>query len=171
MTTRSSASPNTTTEEGGLFSRRSRKQFSLFLAGSTFALLSAAITRRAVVRRIQWARPTFFHPNNQPSDKKMNGGLEALEALSVATVTAVSWTVMITGGFLWAIDVSSLQELRAKVRGRLGLTEEEQKESQATVGQIIDAAKPWKRQAQDVADLGREGSPGRKPSGGGTPPS
>lgn len=150
MSEASTSSParHAESDDSSIFSRRSRKQFSLVLAGTTFVFLSTAITRRAVVRRINWARPLYFHPNNQPTNKKINGGLEALEALSVATVTAISWTVMLTGGLFWALDISSLNELRTRVRGRLGLTEVEQKESQAAVQEIIDAAKPWKMQSQ-----------------------
>lgn len=132
-------------DDNGFFSRRSRRQLTLFLAGASFSLLSATITRRAVLRRTRWARPLYFHSNQAPPppERQVNGALEALEALGVATVTAVSWTAMLTGGLLWALDVDGLVELRARVRGRLGLEEGVQDEAQREVDALLEAVKPW----------------------------
>ena len=49
--------------------------------------------------------------------------MEALEALNIATVNVLSVAIMMTGGVLWALDVSSLDDLRSRVRGRLGVDE------------------------------------------------
>jgi hypothetical protein len=124
-------------------SQRSRRQFSLFLAGSAFALFSAVITRRAVNRRLHWQKPTFYRNNMQHPEQQINGGLEALEAISVATVNVVSWGMMFTGGMFWVLDLSSMAEMRARLRVRLGITHEEQQGSQGVVREWIDAAKPW----------------------------
>lgn len=78
------------------------------------------------------------HPEQQ-----INGGLEALEALTVATVNVFSWSIAFTGGAFWALNLSSIEEMRQRLRVRLGLTEEEQKGSQGVVGEWIEAAKPW----------------------------
>src|ERR1700712_3963780 len=130
-------------EDSSLFSPRSRKQFSIFLAGSYFCLISSVITRRAVTRRIQWAKPTFFRTNQQHPEQKIDGGLEALEAITVATVNVFSWGIMFFGGVLWATDTSGIEEMRSKLRLRLRLSEEEQKGSQEVVHEWVEAAKPW----------------------------
>ena len=107
-------------------------------------IMSSIITRRGVYRRQQWAKPTFFRQNNQHPEQKIDGSLEALEALSVATVNVFSWSLLFTGGMLWSFDITNLEELRSRLRVRLGVTEEEQKGSQSVVGEWIEAAKPWK---------------------------
>ena len=54
----------------------------------------------------------------------VNGRLDAYEALSIATINVISFAVMMTGGTLWAFDISSMDELRQKVsRKRLELDE------------------------------------------------
>lgn len=47
--------------------------------------------------------------------------LVALEALSLATINVVSWGMVGVGGGLWRWDVRSLEEMRRKVRGGLGV--------------------------------------------------
>jgi hypothetical protein len=124
--------------------RRERKQFTIFLAGCGFSLLSAMITRRAVVRRMNWAKPTYFRQNNMHPEQKVDASLEAMEALSVATVNVFSWGIFFVGGAMWATDTSGINEVRTKLRVRLGLKEEEQKGSQKQVGEWLEAAKFWK---------------------------
>lgn len=50
---------------------------------------------------------------------EINGGLEALDALFVATVNVFSYAIMVGGGLFWAFDINSLTELkqRAKMKG------------------------------------------------------
>ncbi|KAI9767353.1 MAG: hypothetical protein M1840_005762 [Geoglossum simile] len=99
--------------------KRSRKQFGLFLAGAGFVALSTLITRRSFVRRYKSSIPAFYQPNNQPNS--VNGAIEAFEALNIATANVASFTMMATGGMLYAFDISSLADLRRKVRGGLGV--------------------------------------------------
>jgi hypothetical protein len=47
--------------------------------------------------------------------------MEAFEALNVATINVASYAMMMTGGLLWAFDISSLEDMRRKVRGGLGV--------------------------------------------------
>ena len=92
-------------------SLRSFKQMTLFLAGSTFFAFSALITRRAVARRYLATVPRFYAPSNcHPSDN-INGRLEAWKALSLATMNLASFMIMMTGGTLWAFDISSMDDL------------------------------------------------------------
>lgn len=125
-------------------SRRQRKQLTVYLAGVSFTLFSALIARRAVTRRINWARPTYFRHNNMHPETPIDGGLEALEAMSVATVNVFSWSILLAGGMMWATDTASVQEVRDRLRVRLGVSEEEQKGGQEVVGEWIEAAKVWK---------------------------
>jgi hypothetical protein len=47
--------------------------------------------------------------------------MEAFEALNIATVNVFSAGMMVTGGLLWAFDISSLNDMRSKVRTNLGV--------------------------------------------------
>ncbi|MCJ1303759.1 hypothetical protein MMC08_006570 [Hypocenomyce scalaris] len=107
--------------DNSIFSPRSRRQLSLFLAGSTFFTLSILTTRRSLLRRHRLTRPSFYHPSNQPPRVPVNGAMEAFEALTIATMNVTSFAMMMTGGALWAFDISSLEDLRRKVRGGLGV--------------------------------------------------
>lgn len=46
--------------------------------------------------------------------------MEAFEALNIATINVASVAMMLTGGLLWAFDISSLEDARVKFRGGLG---------------------------------------------------
>lgn len=46
--------------------------------------------------------------------------MEAFEALNIATINVATMAMMVTGGLLWAFDISSLDEARIKLRGGLG---------------------------------------------------
>ena len=48
----------------------------------------------------------------------INGRLDAYEALGIATINVISFAVMMTGGTLWAFDISSMNELRQKLNRR-----------------------------------------------------
>lgn len=71
-----------------------------------------------------------------------SGPILAVEALTVATLNVVSFAIMATGGALWYLDIASMEEMRQKVRGGLGVdgtgrteqeAEEEMEEWLATV--------------------------------------
>jgi hypothetical protein len=129
------------------------------VAGTAFVTISSIITRRAVYRRLQWSKPTFFQQNTGHPEQKINGSLEALEALSVATVNLFSWTLFYAGGLLWAFDIGSLEEMRSKLRVRLGITEIEQKDSQEIVGAWVKAAKSFNiKEMQSTSPTGEDGS-------------
>jgi len=85
--------------------------------------------------------PKFYQPSNRPTGD-VNGAIEAFEALNVATINVVSVAMMMTGGLLWAFDISGMDDLRRKIRGGLGVdgsgrteqdAEEEMEEWLATV--------------------------------------
>ena len=47
--------------------------------------------------------------------------MEAFDALTVATANVLSVGMMTAGGALWAFDISSLEDMRSKIRGGLGI--------------------------------------------------
>ncbi|KAI3392768.1 hypothetical protein diail_5204 [Diaporthe ilicicola] len=106
--------------------RRSAKQLGLFAAGAGFLTLSALITRRAVSRRMLESAPRMFQPSHHgprppPRGQKDKGddAFVAAEALGLATLNVFSFGVMMTGGFMWAFDISNIEDLRTKARASL----------------------------------------------------
>ncbi|KAJ9618261.1 hypothetical protein H2203_009177 [Taxawa tesnikishii (nom. ined.)] len=99
-------------------SPRAIKQFGLFVGGAAFFGLTLTTTRRAIARKLHTAPPKLFTPSNH-TPEKVHGSLEAVEALSLATLNVSSLAIMITGGTLWALDVSTVDELRHRLRGAL----------------------------------------------------
>ncbi|KAM3068459.1 hypothetical protein ACMFMG_009600 [Clarireedia jacksonii] len=105
--------------QSSIFSPRSRRQFGLFAAGACFFALSTAITRRSLVRKYRMTVPKFYSPNTKV--REVDGAMEAFEALSIATINVFSISMMATGGFLWAFDISNVDDMRRKVRKNMGL--------------------------------------------------
>lgn len=106
--------------------RRSVKQLGLFAAGAGFLTLSTLITRRAVARRMVESAPKMFQPSHHgpvipPRGQKDKGddAFVAVEALGLATLNVFSFGVMMTGGFMWAFDISNIEDLRRKARASL----------------------------------------------------
>lgn len=106
--------------------RRSVKQLGLFAAGAGFLTLSTLITRRAVARRMFESAPKMFQPSHHgpgipPRGQKDKGddAFVAVEALGLATLNVFSFGVMMTGGFMWAFDISNVEDLRRKARASL----------------------------------------------------
>lgn len=146
---------------------RSRRQLGLFGAGACFFVLSSLITRRALVRRYNASRPAFYQPSNRSSGE-VNGAMEAFEALNVATINVVSVTMMVTGGLLWAFDISGMDDLRRKIRGGLGVdgsgrsekdAEEEMEEWLATVLARKDEKKRRRREGEEEERTNERGAP------------
>ena len=100
-------------------SGRSLKQFSVFAAGATCVVLSTLVTRRALARKYLSIKPAgLFSPSNKVPEAQ--GSLDAAQALTLATMNVGSFGLMMVGGGLWAFDISSMNELRAKVRRGMG---------------------------------------------------
>ncbi|OAX83644.1 hypothetical protein ACJ72_01993 [Emergomyces africanus] len=92
----------------------------LLLGGTAFLILSSIITRRALLRkRISSLPPTYTSaPFHQPP---VNGALEALEALNIATINVASVAMIGVGAGMYAFDINTMEDLRRKVRGGLGI--------------------------------------------------
>ncbi|OCK73857.1 hypothetical protein K432DRAFT_410356 [Lepidopterella palustris CBS 459.81] len=101
-------------------SPRSRKQLGLFFAGASFLVLSTLVTKRSLVRRHNAIVPKFYQPNTR-LDTKVSPTLDAIDALGLATLNVFSFAMMTTGGALWAFDISSMDDMRSKLRVGLGL--------------------------------------------------
>lgn len=140
-------SPATATSDeprfSSFFSQRARRQLGLFFAGAGFVALSTIVTRRALVRRYRATVPKFYQQSNQPN-KITNGYMEALEALNLATVNVLSYAMMLTGGVLYAFDISSLDDMRRNVRSKMGngdgaqVNDEEEKEIEKFFVDILE---------------------------------
>lgn len=61
----------------------------------------------------------------------VQGPILAVEALTVATLNVFSWFVMVTGGVLWYLDISTMDDMRRKIRGGLGVDGTGRTEQQA----------------------------------------
>lgn len=57
--------------------------------------------------------------------------MEAFDALTVASVNVFSATLMAAGGALWAFDISTVDDMRRKIRGGLGIDGGDGRESRA----------------------------------------
>ena len=63
--------------------------------------------------------PIILEPNTRPNE--VNGAMEAFDALNIATINVFSVGMMTTGGLLYAFDISTLDDMRRKVRRRIGV--------------------------------------------------
>ncbi|PYH84808.1 hypothetical protein BO82DRAFT_210919 [Aspergillus uvarum CBS 121591] len=95
----------------------------LLLGGTAFLALTVFTTRRAIHRRRLAAIPPFYTsaPYHKPS---VSGGVEAFEALNLATLNVLAFAMMSTGGVLYAMDINSVEDMRRYVR-RASLSEED----------------------------------------------
>lgn len=91
----------------------------LLLGGLAFFCLSSVVTRRALHRRRLASIPPFYTSSvyHQP---RVNGAIEAFEALNVATINVVSVSMLFVGGALCALNVNSLDDMRRLIRGGAG---------------------------------------------------
>lgn len=96
-----------------IFSSRSLRQFGLYTAGAGLFAASMMITRRSIVRKYYRDIPKFF-TSSYPANVEVNGALDALEALNLATINICSVALMMTGGMLWAFDISSLDDVKKR---------------------------------------------------------
>lgn len=106
--------------------RRSAKQLGLFFAGAGFLTASTLISRRAVARKMVDSIPKFYQPSHhgprpppRAQAEKGEDQLVAVEALGLATLNVFSFGVMLTGGLMFAFDISNLEDLRRKARRKL----------------------------------------------------
>ncbi|KAJ5459945.1 uncharacterized protein N7458_001497 [Penicillium daleae] len=95
-----------------------RTNLKLFCGGMAFFALSVYITRRANIRKRLACIPPYYSSSIyfQPN---VNGGMEAFEALNLATLNVISFSMMATGGVMCALNVNGLEDMRRLMRGSL----------------------------------------------------
>ncbi|RAL12211.1 DUF3433 domain-containing protein [Aspergillus homomorphus CBS 101889] len=95
----------------------------LLVGGLAFFTLSVLTTRRAIRKRALASIPPFYTsaPYHKPA---VSGGVEAFEALNLATLNVLSFAMMSTGGVLYAMDINGVDDMRRYVR-RAALSEED----------------------------------------------
>lgn len=88
----------------------------LLLGGVMFSALSVLVTRRSIRRRKLASIPPYYTASvyHRP---RVNGALEAFEALNIATVNVLSAGMLIAGGTLYALNVNSVNDMRRLMRG------------------------------------------------------
>jgi hypothetical protein len=91
----------------------------IYFLGASLLMVSASVTNRAVYRRQLRSIPRFFAPNTNPHEY-FSPWLDAVQALGIATMNVTSVGTMVVGGTLWAFDISTMAEMRAILRSRLG---------------------------------------------------
>ncbi|KFY35353.1 hypothetical protein V494_05986 [Pseudogymnoascus sp. VKM F-4513 (FW-928)] len=137
---------------------RNRRQLGLFFGGAMFFGMASMITRRSLVRRYKSIVPSFYQPSNQAAPP-LNLRVEAMDALTIATANVLSVAMMCTGGMLWAFDIASMDELRAKMRGRLGTervagggNSKAEKELEEWLGGVLLTSKKDTKDTKDPKD-------------------
>ncbi|KAF3903358.1 hypothetical protein AA313_de0210128 [Arthrobotrys entomopaga] len=101
--------------------QRARKQLTLYFAGATFLLLSMTVARRSTRRRALATIPKYYTPNTRASELNFNGGVDAFEALNIATLGVMSVGMLTVGTGMYILDVVNVEEMRRLVRARYGL--------------------------------------------------
>ncbi|KAI1499990.1 hypothetical protein F5X99DRAFT_259901 [Biscogniauxia marginata] len=143
-------------------SQRSLKQLGLFFAGAGLFTLSTLITRRAVARKQIATIPKFYQQSNGAVGKiSSDNSLIAFEALNLATLNALSFAIMATGGVAWAFDISNIDDLRRKARRHIEspggkIDEEAEQEIEEWVAKIL-MRKEKKEQEQEAKSSGEKG--------------
>jgi hypothetical protein len=128
---------------------RTRRQIGLFVMGATFFTLSSMITRRAILKKRALIKPAYYHFSNAPPKQPVNGGLEALEALQIATINVGSIAMMWTGGLLWAFDIASLEEMRKRLRESWGDESGAEEEWEDWLASIVEKRKEKERRRKE----------------------
>ncbi|KAM3421226.1 Altered inheritance of mitochondria protein 11 [Cercospora zeina] len=115
-------------------STRARRQNALLYGGLGFTVLSAVVTRRALRKKYLAAYPQLvkpastkggsrievptFSPSNTPPTAE--GGLDAAEALGLATLSVFSVFMAGTGMFMKINNIGDVEDLRDWVRAGVG---------------------------------------------------
>ncbi|KAF2104401.1 hypothetical protein NA57DRAFT_70608 [Rhizodiscina lignyota] len=113
------AEPVKPTETGVASGSKSARGLILFAGGAGFLLYSSLLTRRSLVRRYKLAQPRFYQSNNAPYPRT-NGFPDAVEALGLATISVCSAGMMMMGGWMWALQIQNMEDLRLRLRSKIG---------------------------------------------------
>lgn len=107
---------------------RDTTNLKLFFGGAAFFAFSVMITRRANRRKLIACIPPYYSSSVyfQP---KVNGAVEAFEALNLATINVLSFGMMSTGGAMYALNINTLDDARQVMKAAMegGASEERSK--------------------------------------------
>jgi hypothetical protein len=111
--------PSTIEPAESIIGPRSRPGLLLFLGGAGFLLYSVGLTRRSLARQRRLAVPRYYVWNNAPPPKT-NGLPAAIEALVLATLNVCSIGITMAGGWMWALQIRNLEDMRVRLRSKIG---------------------------------------------------
>jgi len=119
---------------------RQRRQDALLYGGIAFTCLSLLVTRRTLLRK-HGTYPKTFTPSNAPPPQ-VSGGLDAAEALGLATLNVCSFAMIVAGGLIKYFDIGDLEDMREQVRRGIGFDvyggdSEADKEMEAWVADVL----------------------------------
>jgi hypothetical protein len=98
---------------------RARRQSALLFGGLAFTALSLVVTRRTLRRKNFQIQPQQFSPSNG-SPSKVDGSLEAVEALGLATLNVFSIAMASAGAAMTYFDIADVEDMRDMVRKAAG---------------------------------------------------
>ncbi|KAK6522003.1 hypothetical protein TWF281_002574 [Arthrobotrys megalospora] len=101
--------------------QRARKQLTLYFGGATFLLLSMAVARRSTRRRYLATIPKYYTPNTRATELNFNTGIDAFEALNIASLGVFSVGMMSVGAGMYLCDVVNVHEMRTLLRSKYGM--------------------------------------------------
>lgn len=110
----------------------------LFFGGALFFTLSLLTTRRALNRRFKAMIPPFYTTSvyHKP---EVNGGMEAFEALHLATVNVLSFGMMASGGVLWAMGINGIEDMRTYVKKSMAQGDRESSKTDEEMEKEVEA--------------------------------
>jgi hypothetical protein len=99
--------------------QREWRKGSIFLGGLAFAIASLTLTRRALRKRLYLPTPPFYQPSHNTLPT-VSGGMEAVDALFLATLNVTAIGMAAVGTFMVGWDVAEVEDLRAAVNRGAG---------------------------------------------------
>jgi predicted LPLAT superfamily acyltransferase len=84
-----------------------------------FAIASLTLTRRALRKRLYLPTPPFYQPSHNTLPT-VSGGMEAVDALFLATLNVTAIGMAAVGTFMVGWDVAEVEDLRAAVNRGAG---------------------------------------------------
>lgn len=87
--------------------------------------------------------------------------MEAFEALNIATVNVFSYTILATGGLLFAFDIQGVTDLRTRLRRRIGVDDVDWKDAEEEfeewLAETLSRKEERRRRLEKTGDRGQEG--------------
>ena len=113
------SAPDRPVDTGPAPTSESTRGLILYAGGAAFLLYSSLLTRRSLVRRYKLGLPKFYQSNNTPYPRTY-GFSDAVEAFGLATVNVCSVGIMMVGGWMWSLRIHNTEDLRSRLRNKIG---------------------------------------------------